>query len=76
MFGAGLLILGLGAVLAAVAVWRSGPPARWSGVAFAAGFALFVPQFYTPPAARIAHGVLVGIGCAVLAWRLWRSSAR
>jgi hypothetical protein len=75
MFGAGLLILGVGAVMAGVAVWRAGSPGRWGGVVFATGFALFVPQFYTPPAARIAHGVLVGVGCAALAWRLWRAPA-
>jgi hypothetical protein len=71
-FGLGLVTLGVGAVLAAVAVWRSGTLARSGGIAFAVGFALFLPQFYTTPAVRIAHGVLVGAGCAWLAWLLWR----
>ena len=73
MFAVGLLALGVGAVLAAVAVWRSGVLARASAIPFAVGFALFVPQFYTPAAVRIAHGVLIGLGSAWLAWELWRS---
>jgi len=71
-FGVGLVTLGVAAVLVALAVWRSGVLARAGGIAFAAGFALFVPQFYTPPAVRIAHGILVGAGCAWLALTLLR----
>lgn len=43
---------------------------------FAAGFTLFLPQFYLPEAARIGHGLLTGIGLAVLAVSLWRVRAR
>ena len=74
-FAVGLLALAVGAVLAAVAVWRSGRRPRYGAVPFAVGFALFIPQFYTPPAVRIAHGVLVGAGCAWLAWQLWRATS-
>lgn len=70
-FAAGLLLLGVGAVLAAVAIWRSGVLPRYCGIPFALGFALFIPQFYTPPAVRIAHGVLVGVGLAWIAVALW-----
>jgi hypothetical protein len=76
IFGAGLFTLAVGAVLAAVAVWRSGVLPKYSGVPFAVGFALFIPQFFTPPAVRISHGVLVGIGCVWLALVLWRARAR
>jgi hypothetical protein len=38
-FALGLLLLGVGAVLAAVAIWRSGVLPRSSGTLFAAGFA-------------------------------------
>jgi hypothetical protein len=76
IFGVGLLTLGAGAVLAAVAIWRSGVLPRYSGILFAAGFALLLPQFYLPPAARITHGVLTGAGLAVLAAALWRASAK
>jgi hypothetical protein len=72
IFGVGLLLLAAGAVLAAVAVWRAGTLPRWSGVPLAAGYALFLPQFFGPPAVRVAHGVLVGIGCAWVALELWR----
>jgi hypothetical protein len=37
---------------------------------FALGFALFIPQFWAPPAVRIAHGVLVAAGCVILALTL------
>lgn len=72
MFGLGLLSLGLGTVLAAIAVWRSGVLSRYSGVPLALGMVLFLPQFFTPPAVRIGHGVLVAAGCLWLAAELWR----
>ncbi|MCW2882137.1 MAG: hypothetical protein JWQ95_6237 [Sphaerisporangium sp.] len=73
MFAGGLLLLGVGVVLAAIAVWRSGTLARWSAVPLAAGFALFVPQFFGPPALRIAHGALIAIGGVWLGLELWRA---
>ena len=72
IFGAGLILLAAGAVVAAVAVWRSGVLAKASGVLFGAGFALYLPQFFGPAAVRIGHGVLVAIGSVVLAVALWR----
>ncbi|ANZ39435.1 hypothetical protein BBK82_28680 [Lentzea guizhouensis] len=66
-FGVGLVTMGVAAVV--VALNRKTVPA-WL---FAAGFALFLPQFFTPPAVRIAHGVLVLVGCAWLAWELSRT---
>jgi hypothetical protein len=74
-FFLGLLLLGVGAVLAAVAIWRSGVLPRSSGILFALGFALFIPQFYLPPAGRIAHSVLVAAGSIWVALALWRMSA-
>ncbi|MFF4774712.1 hypothetical protein [Microtetraspora fusca] len=73
MFGAGLLLLGVGVVLAAVAVWRSGVLARWSAVPLAVGFALFIPQFFGPPALRMAHGALIAVGALWAAVELWRA---
>ncbi|MFC4116062.1 hypothetical protein [Nonomuraea zeae] len=69
MFAAGLLLLGVGAVMAAVSVWRTGVLPRSSGVALALGFALFLPQFFTPYPVRVAHGVLI------LAGGIWLASA-
>lgn len=76
LFGAGLIALAVAAALVAVAAARSGQLARLSGVAFAAGFVLFLPQFYASPALRITHGVLVAAGCVVLALELRRAAAR
>lgn len=56
MFGAGLVALAVGAVLVALKVRG---PAAW---VFAAGFVLFLPQFFTPAPVRIAHGVLMLAG--------------
>jgi hypothetical protein len=72
-FVLGLLLLAVGAVLAAVAIWRSGVLPRASGILFAIGFVLFLPQFFTPPAVRVAHGVLVAAGSIGLALALWRA---
>lgn len=63
LFGAGLAGLAVSAVLVAVALGRDAVP-------FAAGMVLFLPQFFAPSGLRIAHGVLLGVGCAVLAVRL------
>ncbi|MDF2846664.1 MAG: hypothetical protein K0R97_646 [Oerskovia sp.] len=70
LFGLGLLAVGAGGVLAAVAVWRGGLVPRWTGIPFAAGLVLYLPQFFTPPAGRIAHGALLAVGCWLVAWAL------
>jgi hypothetical protein len=76
MFASGLAALGVGAMLAAIAVWRSGTLPRYAAIPFAAGFALFIPQFYGPAAVRIAHGVLIAAGLLWLALVVWRSDAQ
>jgi hypothetical protein len=73
MFVLGLLALAAGAILAAVAIARSSVLPRWSGATFAGGFALFLPQFFTPAALRIGHGVLMAVGCLWLAVAFNRS---
>ncbi|BCJ61141.1 hypothetical protein Jiend_45630 [Micromonospora endophytica] len=73
-FGIGLLMLGAGAALAAVAIWRGNLLPRLSGVPFALGFLLFLPQFFTPAVVRISHGVLLGAGLLWLATALWRTA--
>jgi hypothetical protein len=74
LFAVGLLLVAVGAVLVAIAVWRSGVLPRSSGILFGVGFALFFPQFFTPAAVRIAHGVLVAAGSIWLAVALWRTT--
>ncbi|MCJ0977687.1 hypothetical protein MTX35_08235 [Rhodococcus sp. ARC_M12] len=60
MFGLGLVLIAVGLVVFAL---RN----RYAMV-LAAGFVLFLPQFYTPPAVRIVHGLLIAVG-AILAAR-------
>jgi hypothetical protein len=76
IFGAGLIALAVGGVLAAVAVWRSGVLPRYAGVLVAVGTVLFLPQFFGPPAFRIGHGVVFGAGLVILAAALWRARPR
>ncbi|NED96583.1 hypothetical protein G1H11_14830 [Phytoactinopolyspora alkaliphila] len=73
MFVTGLVVLAVAAVHAALAVRRSGVLARHSGSLVALGFVLFIPQFFGPAPVRIAHGVLLTVGSAWLAWALWRA---
>lgn len=67
VFAVGLLLMAAAAVLAAVVI-RPWPVV----LPFALGMVLFLPQFFTTPALRIAHGVLLGIGCVLLAVHLRR----
>jgi len=69
-FAVGLVTMGVAAVMVALKL-RTAP-----AIVFAAGFALFLPQFFTPPAFRIAHGVLMIVGCVWLAWDSARSQAK
>ena len=71
MFLVGLVLLAAAAVAVASVLWRSGKYPRWSGVPFAIGFALYIPQFFGTQALRVAHGTLVAIGCLWIAAALW-----
>ena len=66
----GLLLLAIGVVVIAVAIWRSRLLISWIGIPLAAGFALYLPQFMTPQPVRVAHGLLITVGCALIAWNL------
>jgi hypothetical protein len=76
IFGMGLLLLAAAAIMAAIAVWRSHVMPRASAILFAAGMALFLPQFFGPAAVRIAHGILLAAGLFILAAALWASAGR
>jgi len=62
--------------MAAIAVWRSHVLPRASAILFATGMALFLPQFFSPAAVRIGHGILLAIGSIILAAALWASAGR
>ena len=68
---AGLALLGVGVILFAIAIWRSGRLATWSGIVLAVAFALYIPQFAASQPIRVAHGVLILIGALLLAWAIW-----
>ncbi len=55
-----LLLLAIGAILIAVAVWNSGTLPRWGGILFAIGLALFFPLL--PQVVRVVDGLLTGVG--------------
>jgi hypothetical protein len=76
IFAVGLLLLAAGAIMAAIAVWQSHVLPRASGILFATGMALFLPQFFSPAPVRIAHGILLAAGSIVLAAGLWASAGR
>ena len=64
----------MGGVLIAISIWRTAVLPRFSGVPLAFGLVLFIPQFYLPAWARIAHGIAVGVALVLLAVVLWAST--
>jgi hypothetical protein len=76
MFLLGLILIGVSAIMVARAVWTSRVLPRWSGVPFALGFALYIPQFFGTQPIRVAHGLLVAAGCLWIAAGLWNLGAR
>jgi hypothetical protein len=72
MFVIGLLLLAASAIVAAVALWRADEFPKWGGVPFAVAMALYIPQFFGTQPLRVAHGVLMAIGCIWIAAVLWR----
>jgi hypothetical protein len=75
-FGIGLIVLAIGAILAAVAIWRCAVLPRWIGMPFATAMVLFLPQFYATPSVRVAHGALMLVSLVLLAGALWRAAAQ
>ena len=73
VFAIGLLLVAIAAVLAAIAVWRSGSLPRWSAVPLAALLVTMLPQYFLPQALRIVWGVLVAGAALWLASALWRA---
>lgn len=69
-FGIGLIAIAVGTVLFAIAVWGSGILNKWSGIPLAVGFMLFIPQFFTPQPVRVSHGLLIMVGCLLMAWSI------
>ena len=74
MFMLGLLLIGVSAIMAATAIWKSGTLAKWSGLPFALAFALYIPQFFGTQPVRVAHGLVVTAGCLWIAIAMWQHS--
>jgi hypothetical protein len=64
----GLLLLAVGTITFAVAVWRSAALARWSAIPLAALTALYIPQFAASQPIRVAYGIVLAGACFTLAW--------
>lgn len=60
-----LLLLAVGGIFIAVAVWKSGMLPKWSGILLAIGLAFFFPLF--PQSIRVLDGLLMGVGGVWLA---------
>jgi hypothetical protein len=67
LFAAGVLLLAACGVLVVLAVRRSASGPGWTGLPLGAGLVLFLPQFFAGPPLRIAHGLLMAVGCLLLA---------
>src|SRR6266508_1623858 len=72
MFLSALLLLAVGSISFARAIWRSGVLPRGAGVLLAIGLALWFPPF--PALIRIVDGFVIGAGGVWLAWAMWRET--
>src|SRR5260370_25231352 len=70
VFVVGLLLLAVGAILVAIAMWRSGALSRWSGIPFALGLVLLLAPGFRSQPIRVAHGLLGALGCVLVAVNL------
>jgi len=72
----GVLLLVLGSIALAIAIWRSEMLPKWAGVLYALGFVLFIVAVSSPASAqklfRVVDGLSGGIGGIWLAWSIWR----
>jgi hypothetical protein len=73
VFLLGLLLLAIGAVMFAMAIWHSRTLPRWAGIVFAAGLVLWFPPF--PEVVRIVDGFAIGVGGVWLAASLWQRAS-
>jgi len=71
----GLLSLAVGAILVALAIWKSHMLPKWSGIPIALGFALYIPQYVASQPIRVAHGLLIAVGCIWIAAAMWQTSS-
>lgn len=75
LFCAGLVLLGAAGVLLAITLWSASTMHRVAGVLIGLGLVGFLPQFFAGPGVRMTHGMLLGLGCLILAVAQLRTSA-
>jgi len=76
LFLIGLLVLAVTSIILSVALWRSRIYSKWSGIPFVVGISLFIPQFFWDQPLRVAHGLLVALGCIWIAVEMARHGKR
>lgn len=74
MILAGLVIVAAGTAMMAAGIWKSRTMPRWSGIPFTFGFLIYLPQFMGTQPIRVAHGVIIAVGCIWIAMGMWRQS--
>ncbi|WP_052487357.1 hypothetical protein [Gordoniibacillus kamchatkensis] len=72
----GLLLTAVGSIMIAYAIWKSRFMPKWSGIPFGLGFLLYIPQFVGTQPIRVAHGLLVAVGCLWISIGMWKKSYR
>lgn len=70
----GLILVAIGSVLTAIAIWKSRTIPQWSGIPFTFGFLLYLPQFMGTQPIRVTHGITIAVGCIWIAVGMWRQS--
>jgi hypothetical protein len=72
----GGLLVALGFIVFALAIWRGQLLSKWAALLLALGFVLFLfaPQapLAVQKAVRVIDGLLFGIGGLWLAWSMWQ----
>ncbi|WP_309119350.1 hypothetical protein [Paenibacillus sp.] len=72
----GLIIVGAGSVITAIAIWKSRIMSPWSGIPFAFGILMYLPQFMGTQPIRVAHGVILAVGCVWIGAGVWRQNQK
>jgi hypothetical protein len=70
-FAVGLLLLMLVGLHLVKGTWVGGRATRVGGLLTGTGLATYLPQFFTMPELRVAHGLLLGLGLIQLARSVW-----
>ncbi|WP_117170311.1 hypothetical protein [Paraliobacillus sediminis] len=70
MFIIGLVLLAISSIIVAITLWKSAKILKWSGVPLAIGMTLYLPQFMVEQPFRVLHGILIAVGCLLIAWEL------